>query len=70
VNWKGCVEKRSWPVCLERQGELGRIGTRSRKQSEREASGVEAGLLLADGGVLQTLYCKKKPVFMDFISVV
>jgi len=56
VNWKGCVEKRSWPVCLERRwGELGRIRTRSRKQREREASGVEAGLLLADGGVLQTL---------------
>jgi hypothetical protein len=31
---------------------------------------VEAGLLLAGGGVLQTLYCKKKPVFMDFNSVV
>jgi hypothetical protein len=46
---------KSWPVCLERQGELGRLRTRSRKQREREASGVEAGLLVVDGGVLQIL---------------
>jgi hypothetical protein len=45
-------------------GELGRLRTRSRKQREREASGVEAGLLVTDGGVFQALHCKKKRVFM------
>ena len=52
------------------RGELRRFRKRSGKELEGEASGVEAGLLVSDGGIFQTLRRKKKRVSICLHSLV
>jgi hypothetical protein len=64
LNWKGCGKERSWPVCREGQGKVKALSnTKQETGCEREASGVEAGLMVAVGEEYSRHSTVRKSVF-------